>query len=732
MSIFILTWQFLCFCSRSYDSATSSLLVPIEYHNQLQVSLARLPSVIVKALPPNTLVAISLQQQRERGKKQTIERVNGDINGTSATGDSIDSILESRGAIDKANMNLLSGRIHRRLLHALAPFQREGVAFIVENDGRTLLCDEMGLGKTIQAIAAALYYRADWPVLVIAPSSVRYHWQEQILQWLCPDRISPDDVIIYDGAASRKKNGGGLVKHRHKFVLVSYNAVKSLTPQLLAHNFNFVICDESHYLKNGKAKRTASIVPLIKGIKRALLLSGTPALSRPIELFSQLNALNPGMWDDEKQFMDRYCRRTKNKKIKFSGKVKKGGNEVAGLEECLASNVRELHAMLVGTVMLRRLKKDILHELPPKKRNVVTVNIVDGTAAHRLRTLLEGVREKEKKAKDKKNHRLTSSYEIAKSGNSDNSTWARSDEVVGVPDDDEDTARERKTLLMQLFNESGPAKVPAFLKHLQVFLANKISGKLLIFGHHKLTLDSIEAFLTNNLRGGGYIRIDGSTKMTTRQGLVHEFQTSSTCRVALLAIGAAGVALTFTAASTVFFAELFWTPGSLIQAEDRAHRIGQISPVQVSYFLAPDTIDDVLWPLVRQKMKVLGELFEGQTNVDMEATVHHTYSSSDISGFSITQKEKGTALPVPGIMADIVTSESISDLERLVHDLVDENKDIYEICDCDHELEEDDEDDEDDDSGKKNAFKNDDDDDDDVITEVLSQLYHLNSFESSK
>ena len=97
-----------------------------------------------------------------------------------------------------------------------------------------------------------------------------------------------------------------------------------------------------------------------------------------------------------------------------------------------------------------------------------------------------------------------------------------------------------------------------------------------------------------------------------------KFQTDPRVRVAVLGITAAGVALTLTAASRVIFTELYWTPAALLQAEDRSHRIGQTAEVKVEYLLAPDTVDDLLWPLVHHKMKLLGELFDNDREQGLE------------------------------------------------------------------------------------------------------------------
>jgi SWI/SNF-related matrix-associated actin-dependent regulator 1 of chromatin subfamily A len=141
---------------------------------------------------------------------------------------------------------------------------------------------------------------------------------------------------------------------------------------------------------------------------------------------------------------------------------------------------------------------------------------------------------------------------------------------------------DKKSYLLELFTKTGEAKVQGVLKHIGIFIKDPMSGKVLIFAHHRVVMDKIAEYLKQG--DIEHIRIDGRSTGRHRHASVLNFQSSSTCRVALLAITAAGVAITLTAASTVFFAEMFWTPGSLVQAEDRAHRIGQLNTVKVIYF----------------------------------------------------------------------------------------------------------------------------------------------------
>jgi hypothetical protein len=180
------------------------------------------------------------------------------------------------------------------------------------------------------------------------------------------------------------------------------------------------------------------------------------------------------------------------------------------------------------------------------------------------------------------------------------------------------------------------------LQRIDEFLADPLSGKLVVFAHHRHLLDALAKHLDalqararradadsrGGMNGAGnsqawqprgsfdYIRIDGQTLAKQRHENVSRFQTDVSVRVALLSITAAGVALTLTAASTVFFAELYWTPGSLLQAEDRVHRIGQTATVKVHYLLAKNSIDEILWPLVRKKIQTLGHIFDGHEGVD--------------------------------------------------------------------------------------------------------------------
>jgi hypothetical protein len=239
---------------------------------------------------------------------------------------------------------LIKRGVHKSVANALAPYQRGGVDFILEKEGRALLADEMGLGKTVQAIAAMSAYRKEWPVLILCPSSARYHWEVEVRHWLSsvdddePDKRKPD--IIFPGSSfpGRQKEERFEIKKesvnvvtsgkshifRHdgqtKVVICSYGLITSMvnSGRIKTGMFNAVIVDESHALKNKSSKRTIAVLPLLKSADRCLLLSGTPALARPSELWPQISVLggrrkdglddHSGIWIDEDDFNSKYVR----------------------------------------------------------------------------------------------------------------------------------------------------------------------------------------------------------------------------------------------------------------------------------------------------------------------------------------------------------------------------------------------------------------------------------------
>ncbi|EGV95627.1 SWI/SNF-related matrix-associated actin-dependent regulator of chromatin subfamily A-like protein 1 [Cricetulus griseus] len=500
--------------SRNYDVKTRKWSFLLEEHNKLIAKSRDLRQVQLDPLPKTVTLAFASQLEK--------------------------TSLNAKADVPEVD---LSG-VDAKLVSNLMPFQREGVSFAISKRGRLLLADDMGLGKTIQAICIAAFYRKEWPLLVVVPSSVRFTWEQAFLRWL--PSLSPENINVV--VTGKGRLTAGLVN------IVSFDLLSKLERQLKTP-FKVVIIDESHFLKNIKTARCRAAVPILKVAKRVILLSGTPAMSRPAELYTQIIAVRPTFFPQFHTFGLRYC----------DAKRLPWGWDYSG-----SSNLGELKLLLEEAIMLRRLKSDVLSQLPAKQRKMVLVN--PGRISTRAKAALDAAAKE--MTKDK-------------------------------------TKQQQKEALIVFFNRTAEAKVPCVIEYIMDLLESG-REKFLVFAHHKVVLDAVVKELERKKVQN--IRIDGSTPSADREDLCQKFQLSTGHTVAVLSITAANMGLTFSSADLVVFAELFWNPGVLIQAEDRVHRIGQTSSVGIHYLVAKGTADDYLWPLIQEKIKVLGEAGLSETN----------------------------------------------------------------------------------------------------------------------
>uniref|UniRef100_A0A2Z5TRI1 Putative SWI/SNF-related matrix-associated actin-dependent regulator of chromatin subfamily A-like protein 1 n=1 Tax=Reticulitermes speratus TaxID=60591 RepID=A0A2Z5TRI1_9NEOP len=428
-------------------------------------------------------------------------------------------------------------RIDKVLIDSLMPFQREGICFGISRNGRCLLADDMGLGKTIQSLGIAHYYREDWPLLIVSPSSVRYLWADAIMTWL--PSVPYHSVVVVTTSTDNMKEA--------QILITSYDMMTRRQNELKQMNFGMCIMDESHFLKSPKAARTQAAQKLLKSARRVVMLSGTPALSRPAELYPQISAIDPKLFPSFFEFGIRYCGGIKNS----------FGWDFKG-----SSNMKELQLLLESKLMIRRLKSDVISQLPPKVRQMVILN----------------------------------PEEI-------NSKSAEMKRCAKKLEEENLTGMERRGALLSYYCVTGKSK----LKAVQDYISDMVDSekKFICFAHHKLVMDGIcEVF---NGKKKEFIRIDGNTESNTRKLLVDKFQSENKCVAAVLSITAANTGITLTATQLVVFAELYWNPGILTQAEDRAHRIGQDDSVLIQYLVAKGTADDYIWPLIQSKLDVLNK-----------------------------------------------------------------------------------------------------------------------------
>ncbi|CAH2093175.1 unnamed protein product [Euphydryas editha] len=243
--------------------------------------------------------------------------------------------------------------IESTLRNKLMPFQEYGVRFAIARRGRCMIADDMGLGKTFQALAVASYYRHDWPLLIVTTSSMRETWQSKIHE-LLPSVPMMNIVTLTTSQDSQ------LVADRQTEVVIVSFKIASMHKELLQNKkFGVIIVDESHNLKSHKAQCTAALARVGRSAARIILLSGTPALSRPAELYTQLALIEPRLFPSFTEYGKRYC----------AGKQTSFGWDMTG-----QSNLPELQIILQKRFLIRRTKDQVLTKLEEKTRETVLLD----------------------------------------------------------------------------------------------------------------------------------------------------------------------------------------------------------------------------------------------------------------------------------------------------------------------------------------------------------------------
>lgn len=441
----------------------------------------------------------------------------------------------------------------------LMPFQKRGVEFALSKEGKVLLADEMGLGKTLQALAIAWYYRKEWPLLIVSPASLLHTWKDAVESFL----------FVYAVVVREKADLGGEVS------IISYDLVSKHIVDLETQGYKVIICDECHNIKTANAKRTQSLLPLLQDAKRCVMVSGTPALSRPIELFSIFQALCKGLFRNQHEYGMRYCdgKRGYNNSYDYKGN----------------SNTCELTYIMENKFMIRRTKEDVLKELPQKTRKQIQLKVEDESGGKATKI-------------EKTVNTIASHYFIDTKENSGGAKKYNkyNKNEKNVSDD-----------VMEQYRTAAHLKKDVVTKYIKGLM--EMDRKFLVFAHHSVLMDAIEQCVQN--MGVRYIKIDGKTTVKKRHKYVEMFQEDEYCKVGILSLTAASTGLTLTAANLVVFAELYWNPGTLMQAEDRIHRIGQKSDVEAHYIVCSGTIDSVVWPYLIKKLNVLQKLGVGENNL---------------------------------------------------------------------------------------------------------------------
>lgn len=514
------------------------------------------------------------------------------------------------------------------------PYQKAGVAALAAKHN-TLLGDEMGLGKTIQAIGLMNIDPTIANVLVVCPASLKINWKREFEKWIArpmtaaiasTQKCPMADVTFINFEALFEDDPEAIEFNRLHHKSEHKPTVRLRHPEL-SRQFDVLFVDECHRIKNSKAKRTMAVNQI--RARRRVYMTGTPIVNRPAELWPLLVRLDPDTWTfvskrDGKRYSKfrEYARRF----CDWAGAGKPAG----------ASNLDELQTILRSTVLVRRLKAEVLADLPPKMRKIVVLddnspelNQQQLDREHRIAGLHAAVEvlEAELKQCDDK-------------GAMYKAVAAQLRAARGIAFSELSLARHEEALAM----------LPQAIEFVKEAGADP-AHKIVVFGWHQDVLEGLKQAL-----GDRAVLIYGPTELTDRQAAVDRFQTDPDCQFLVGSITAAGVGFTMTAASHVIFVEEDWVPGNITQAEDRCHRIGQRDSVLVQHLVLDHSICVKMIKMCLAKQEIANK------TLDIMAEVKDIVESRPI--FAPTPPAK--ASPVRRVAAAVTTMSETE--RRAVHE----------------------------------------------------------------
>jgi SWI/SNF-related matrix-associated actin-dependent regulator of chromatin subfamily A-like protein 1 len=422
-----------------------------------------------------------------------------------------------------------------------APFQWAAVRYALDARG-TFLADEQGLGKTVEALTT-LEADGAFPAVVVCPASMKLGWERETRRWLPHRSVS---VV----------QGRGTVPAAAEITIVNYEVVAAHHATLTRERPRALVVDESHYCKNPQAKRTHAVRRLAAAVAPGglrLALSGTPVLNHAEELIAQLRII---------------------------GRMEEFGSGASFARQFRGMVSEErLHWHMRRACFVRRLKSEVLPQLPAKRQVVIPVALTN-----------------------------ESEYRLAER---DVIAWLRSQPL----DLSELNAKIAATLRAQRLAQLGTlqrlaarGKLGAALAWIEDFLASE--EPLVVFARHVEVQRAVMA------RFPGALHLLGNDSLEKREAAIRAFQEAEGPQLIVCATRVAAQGITLTRASNVAFLELEWTPAMHDQAEDRCHRIGQRDAVTAWYLLAANTIDETMARLIQRKRATVAAVTDGRVTDD--------------------------------------------------------------------------------------------------------------------
>ena len=503
------------------------------------------------------------------------------------------------------------------------PYQKAGILYASERDD-TLIADSPGLGKTIQGIGIINHLGLVSGVIV-CPATLKLNWLKEMTKWLADKSLTVgvaygDDIPDTD------------------FVIINYDILNRNRDALWAEHWDILICDEAQYLSNGESKRTQAIfgvykmdwktkkvtrvpqrikqrvsgkvekVPCLRAEKR-VMLTGTPMMKKPKDMWTMIRDFDPhglgASWDD---FAFTYC-----------DAVMTG----FGLQADGGSNLSELNELLRRKFMIRRLKKNVLKDLPEKTREIVIFP-------------QEGLKKKIKTERDK----FTDAFAMLDAAN--DGVVYKPKEVLAEADpayildcmtrilpqgfdaeeiDDLDGGELLPgfAAYSEARHDLALSKVPMAAEHIKRLV--ETGEKVIVFAIHKDVIAALHQEFPTAARiiGGLGAKKVEAEKLRFQGDNDNAIEPDPDCNVILCNLKAGGVGHTLTEATIVVFVEMWSVPGDMEQCEDRAHRIGLEHNVLIQFLVVDGTMDALTIQTLIDRIAMIQEGVDGQEPMERKA-----------------------------------------------------------------------------------------------------------------
>lgn len=484
--------------------------------------------------------------------------------------------MERRARLDEIALKTESPEIRAKVKFVddnlvLRGFQEVGIEFIDAAGGRALDADQMGLGKTWQALGYARLHNLR--ACIVCPASLKANWSREI------HRLTGEVPYIMTGSEPAKYDARKLLIEKPKFAIINYDILSrktetfneekfketGLKSEVQRHfvwaelinlsDFDLIIADEAHYAKNTDAARTQALMTL--KAPRFLALTGTPIMNRPGELWPILSILYPDKFPDYNRFLAHYT---------YNGRE--------------ARNVEELRALL-KPIMIRRLKKDVVKELPPINR-IYHWTELSGKARELCNKILKGI------------------YETLAEWNP---------QAAGAQQKVTNLLVQIMRLKMVVASDKAQTVADLGVEIVDSLSENESLGakKCIIFSQFKPIVRKIARAL-----GHEAVWINGDLSQQERTKVIDQFKQDHVIKFLVATSAVASEGLNLQEAGAVIFTDLLWTPAAHEQCEGRAYgRLAALHSIDSYYVVAENSIDQMIQEILERKMRVINQVVEG-------------------------------------------------------------------------------------------------------------------------